>query len=174
MQKHASQQNAKMYLISSPCSGKTAFFNKTKGIYKGIEVIDFEVYISQLMQQAKINGEKLMSLPLEKRLLLYNDKILSFLKNHPGPICVLGTKGPDNPHKYTDITFALVLPPRKIAIKYWDRRKKMLHKGGRPLHRWTAWENIERFRKDIFSYAEQNQIPMYPSFAAAIDGILKR
>jgi len=153
----------KVYIITSPCSGKTYFVKKCNGTYKGLGIIDFEDIIRNRFVTRKILG-----LSLNERIREYNEIIIQFLQNHMDSICVLGSLGPDNPYSYKNITFIAVLIPEKKAILYCNARRKRLF---RWFDHWAVWSNVEKFRSEIITYSRKNQIPIYESITSALNNL---
>lgn len=185
--------NIKIYIMAAPATGKSTFVSANKR-YKGIKVIDFSEIASRgarnqgksygpaarkgvFRRLAKYLRNKLFD--LHKRAMRtdtaqriphtgksYHEEIVSYLRSQNEPVIVLGRIGPPNPERFSDIVFGAVLIPEQDHQR--NCRQRRLH---RPNSDMCDFSAVSVRRRQLSEYAEQYNIPIFPSFMSALDGL---
>ncbi len=190
----------KIYIMTVSASGKSTFTNKHP-YYKNVRIVDFSAIASiKTRQQAKLEIERKNKparknpfiflrnlIRISKRKLSkylktnnskepvrlpytgksYHQEIISYIRATSGPVVVLGRMGLPEPGQYQDITIAAVLIPEAEHRRNCNERKRQHPNGS-----WTSFDEVKDMRAELQSYAQQHAIPLYPSFASALEKLL--
>ncbi len=149
----------KIYLLSTPCSGKTHFAAEYAR-YRDHRIVDFSP-INKRATMDPAYGAKVA--PGQD----YFERILSFLQTQTEPICVLGRCGPDDPAKFAGIHLAAVLPPSEEHKRNSDARRLV-----DPKSKWADFDEVEDTRAMLIDYVKCRNMPLYRSFLEALSQLL--
>ena len=133
----------KIIIIAPPCVGKSTFAKRK--VYKGIKIVD---------DLHKCWDHK----------TVYEEFRLSFLREHAGKICALDPFY--NIHLESDIRYIAVLSPKEKVVEFYKSRREKAHYA-------CTLKDILKRRRKILSFAIKNRLPIYPSFEAALDDVVK-
>jgi len=163
------QKNYKIYVMASPCGGKSTF--ATRGTYREVRLVDFNIYFEKWARDSNLNTIEFSRTTLEEREALYNRVNIDYLDEQSDSVCMLGVIGPETPQTHADISFVIVQPPILRAMRNCLLRKLELKKSNRT-SQWSRWKNIRDYRRKLASYARANGVRIYPSFERALDAVL--
>lgn len=149
----------KLYLMTTSCSGKS-YFAQRHDSHCGVPVIDF----SSINRTAEEGQRPEVDLAPGRR---YRERVIAYLLNVPGPVCVLGRRGPADPPKSAGIRYGAVLIPLADHERNWRQRD------GRRSHASRAdFADLEAKRDELRHYADEYGIPVFDSFAGAIESLV--
>lgn len=142
--------------MTTSCAGKSHFTNEHPN-YAGLPIIDF----------SKVNKPASLGQQPEATQApggSYRDRVIAYLSTQPGPLCVLGRRGPPDPPLDRGISYAAILLPEAEHRRNWASRKAK-----RPHSRWQEFSDLGAKREKLRLYAEEHGFPIYESFARAIE-----
>ncbi len=139
----------KIKINACPTTGKTTFVKKYKGVYRGIELIDFD---DVRRANAKKSGKRFLEVPVVK------SDILTDKQN----VCLLGAV--EDPLE-SDVIYVAVLLPEKELFKRFSKRKRDVPKT-------SPWGLIYRRRVELAKHSEDNGIPVFVSIKEALDYVI--
>ncbi len=179
----------KFYIIAMAASGKSTFAVQNP-IYNGYQIIDFAtklpsltlwtravLYISRFVKPLKklVSGRPDR---IARRQANYFSHAFEYIVNKKEPIVIFGRRTPNEFEKlpvHDSVRFAMVLIPEEDHRRNCVSRKRDLRNPFPLFHHWTTdFDNISEIRKNLRGYAEQHDIPVYDSFAGAIDDMHRR
>jgi hypothetical protein len=166
----------KAYIITSPCSGKTATARHYSH-HDGLVIFDHNDLTEMFFDREQIT---IQSTENEKAELL-----LSYLDAQLFPSCILGSYMPTNPTLHPEIKIIIVIIPKHIHYFYTLKRRVRsilgrIHEGIPltkciiPTDRWDEWQNTSAHRDQVKSYATKHNLPVYRSLQDAITTLLNR
>lgn len=159
----------KIYVMAAPCSGKSTF--ALNGTYRDVRLVDFNVHFEHWARASDFDLVAFSRTDLEARESVYNAVNIEYLSGQTDSVCLLGVVGPDDPWRYRGLSCVIVQPPIARAAMYCARRKWTLL-NQRQTSPWSKWRNILAYRRKLAAYAHAYDIPVYPSFEAALDAVL--
>lgn len=181
MQPSPAPPRPKMYLMSVACSGKSTFAGQQSsyGGYKVVDVADLlpavggmtgvVLYFARVMPALR-RLVKNSAYVVARRPDRYEDLVFSFLRDQREPTVLMARRAPEDLRPYDDITFGAVLIPLERHRLNCQRRRRQLRN---PLpffdHPSTNFRRIMVLRDQLERYARRHGLPMYESFAEAID-----
>ena len=167
-------------------SGKSTFAAKNS-TYKGYRVVDFEdqlppfpfstrlvLYLARLFRPLRKLVRNRPEVVAQKKAN-YFARVFDYMARCTEPVVVVG-RTPTHEFKklpvHDTIKFAVVLIPEEQHRRNCVSRKRDLKNPIPFFHHWTTdFDKILAIRKEIIEFASANDIPVYPSFAAAIDDL---
>lgn len=147
-----------IYLMAVPCSGKTHFAS-AHPTYRGVRIVDFSP-INKRAGKDPDYGARVA--PGDS----YDERILAYLHAQPGPVCVLGRCGPDDPAAFAGITLAAVLPTLKQHRRFSDLRRQAHAES-----KWADFAEVEAIRARMQAYVARHHVPLYETFEQALDDL---
>ena len=150
----------KLYLMTTSCSGKSHFAQRHDR-HSGIPVVDF----SDVNKAAEHGQLPEVELAPGSR---YRERVIAYLRNSSGPVCVLGRKGPADPPMSAGIRYGAVLIPLADHERNWGLRRD----GRRPHPSRAEFSDLEVKRDELRRYATEYRIPIFDSFAGAIEALV--
>lgn len=151
----------KIYIMATPCSGKSRFSRESRR-YEGMVIVDFS-RVNKLGARLPVVG------PLIAPGRSYHERMLAYLKRKSRPICVLGRIGPPDPHRFAGITLAAVVPPESLHRENCLRRRQ-----ADAASRWGDFAAVQVLRERLLLYAGDWGIPVYDSFRIALDDLARQ
>lgn len=149
----------KLYLMTTSCSGKS-YFAQHHARHAGVPVVDF----STVNRAAEAGQHPEVELAPGSR---YRERVIAYLTNVPGPVCVLGRKGPADPPLTSGIRYGAVLIPLAEHERNWAQRD------GRSPHTSRAdFADLEAKRDALRRYAVEYGVPIFDSFTGAIEALV--
>ena len=146
--------------MTTSCSGKSHFAQRHDS-HSGIPVVDF----SDVNKAAERGQRPEVELAPGNR---YRERVVAYLRSAPGPVCVLGRKGPTDPPMSTGIRYGAVLIPLADHERNWGLRRE----GRRPHPSRAEFSDLEVKRDELRRYANEHRIPIFDSFAGAIEALV--
>ena len=170
-------------------SGKSTFASKHP-TYSGYHIVDYAerlpsvsrstnlvLYLSRLLKPLRKlvrDRPEMIARSQEK----YFSQAFEYINSQNEPIVVLGRRPPNEFEEllvHDTIKFAMVLIPEEDHRRNCASRKKELRNPLPFFHHWTTdFDRICEIRNNLTDYVKQHGIPVYESFAVAIDNMHER
>jgi len=179
----------RIYLMSMAASGKSTFA-RGNSFFKGYRVVDFAgrlpqkkpltkflLYISRpvpILQRAIKNNKDLVAIHQQ----YYFDAVFDLIRNHDGPIVVLGRLLPEHFAKFDflrTVAIGMVIIPEEQHRRNCLARKQEMRNPLPFFNHWTTnFRKVRAVRKKMADYADRHDISIYDSFTKAIEIIQSR
>lgn len=176
----------RIYLMSMAASGKSTFARDHR-FFEGYRVVDFAgrlpqkkpltkflLYISRpipILQRAIKKNKGLVAIHQQ----YYFDAVIDLMRNHDGPIVVLGRRLPNN---FSEIEFlktvaiGMVIVPEEQHHRNCMARKRKMRNPLPFFNHWTTnFQKVLDVRKTMTDYADRHQITVYDGFTQAIEAL---
>ena len=174
----------KFYIMAMAATGKTTFAGQNEA-YLGYRVVDYagEKPEYSFVTKALLSLSRVIR-PLRRLAVRrpdmaghfkesYFDKAINFMREHDGPIVLLGRRTLDDfdHQKFEgEIAFSMVMLSEDDHREHCATRKKHIRNPRPFFHHWTTdFEKIKRLREAFQAHAQKHGIPMYRSIPAAIE-----
>lgn len=127
-----------------PCSGKTFFYNKMNGYYKGIYIIDIDKYLFSSIRRSR------------KSLLLKKTNLHT---------CLLGYyENPKNNDNIIDIS--VIIPLEQLNLNY---KSRLLDKS----HGFNRYLDIINSRNRLIIQSQKLNMPIFKNIIEALNYVIK-
>jgi len=182
-------KNEKLYIMAMAATGKSTFAGMHPN-YHGYRVVDFAKQLPRRRALTRAAHYVARVLPVAHRFVRnrpemiarrhrnYFEAAFEFLRSSKEPVVVLGRRGPEDDSLMppTDgVTLGMILLPEEKHREHARARKKK-HRNFLPFfHHWTTnFDELKIIRDGMIAYAKRHNIPVYASFAEAIDEMSTR